>query len=256
MSGFPRANAKRSYVCRDAVGSRAVGCDCRRIDADIIEGAVWNEVVALLSEPERLMALAETALDIRAGERVVEADQLGALDRRIRRLEDALGNDLADYITRGIDGAVVQRAAAKVNSELADLRRQRGRLASWRAANQLSAERATQLLALAAEAGLALSQADGTIRRRLIDLLDVRVSIDDWVICGTCNGKGLLPAPEGPGPQGQRKTPLVCPTCRRSRWVPCLTIAGVLPLDSAEADVPDALPFELRPSRIAEAGCC
>ena len=254
MVGIPRANHERRYVCRDSIGTASSpdSCGCHRVDADGVEEAVWAEIVAVISEPERLMALAEAALGARAGEREVEEGQMGALDRRIRRLEEALAEDLVGLVARGVDHAAVRRATAKLDRELAELRRRRVQLAGWRSANQLTAQRAQKLQELVAEASVALERTDFAGRRRLVDLLDVQVRVNGWEPCHTCGGRGLLPAPEIQSSTERRRTPLVCPTCHRRRWLPRITISGLLPFAEEDAEPPEELPFEVELERTAD----
>jgi hypothetical protein len=96
-----------------------------------------------------------------------------------------------------------------------------------------------------AQAATNLEGADAVARRRLIDLLDIRVRVVGWDPCPTCSGMGLLPklGPEASrrrlvnqrGLEDLRYKPVICPTCRRSRFIPKVTIMGTLPLDLTEA---------------------
>lgn len=255
MFGFPRPNGDRRYVCRDALASgKEDRCPCRRVDADTVEVQVWNEVVALLSEPQRLIALAEAALGLRGSERTAEDEQIDAVDARIRRLEEALSDDLADLVLRGVDGAAVRRATAKVDAELAQLRRRRTKLSAWQAANQVTAERSRHLRDLADVGTQTLHSADGAIKRRLIDILDVRVHVDGWELCETCRGKGLLPASGSEERDGLGRTGRVCPTCRRSRWLPRIGVRGVFPMGASGGRLPSDLPFEVAMPRLRALG--
>ena len=64
----------RQYRCRAAKWT-AVGdpsCDARRIEADWIEGLVWQEVVRLLSQPDWLVATVEDYVSLRTSQVAVE----------------------------------------------------------------------------------------------------------------------------------------------------------------------------------------
>ncbi|WP_206779420.1 zinc ribbon domain-containing protein, partial [Frankia sp. EI5c] len=64
-------------------------CDCRYLNADEVEGRVWDAVSDLLRRPEKLIELASDYLGLRASAVVVERDQLDAVGRRIASLERA-----------------------------------------------------------------------------------------------------------------------------------------------------------------------
>jgi site-specific DNA recombinase len=249
MFGFPGHGYRRFYVCREGISDASpLRCDCHRVDADTLEDGVWGEIVALLSDPARLMGLASVALEGRDDQRATEVDQIRVIDRQIRRVEDALTDRLADLLAKGIDSTAVQRATAKLDAELNRLRHQREQLATWQAANQHTVNRAKQLLGLAHGAATALEAADDGRRRRLIDLLEIRVNIEGWEQCSTCMGKGLVTAP--PSDRGLGHTGVVCPTCRRGRWLPRVVVAGDVPLEASGQETADVLPFLLdRPIR-------
>jgi site-specific DNA recombinase len=257
MQGVPGHGTRRVYVCRDALPASPERCGCRRVDADSIEAIVWDEVVAVLSDPHRLIALAGAALGLGPGQRAAEERQMRALDRKIRRTEERLSDHVVELLTKGTDQTAVQQAVTKVDRELAEDRRRRSRMAAWQEANRHSADRARRLLEMANEAVAAIDGADDTTRRRTLDLLDVRVAVQQWVRCPTCEGKGLLrsvePAEFEARRRGRRRGetedlrrhPKVCPNCRRSRWVPRIVITGLVPLDAGDEAEIAGVPFEL-----------
>ena len=98
---------------------------------------------------------------------------------------------------------------------------------------------------LAAQAAAALDASDPATRRRLVDLLDVRVQVTGWHVCETCAGKGKL---RDPRPQGERRhgnTGLNCPTCHGHKWVPAVTVSGVIPVPSVQSQPDIAVPFRV-----------
>jgi site-specific DNA recombinase len=70
---------RRIYRCP---GRDTRECDCRRINADEIEQLVWDEVVHVLSEPERVAELARRASQQLDSARI----DAQAIDRRIKKL--------------------------------------------------------------------------------------------------------------------------------------------------------------------------
>jgi hypothetical protein len=64
-------------------------------------------------------------------------------------LESALGSQIADLLARGIDPAVISRAARELEGDLRRLRDHRARLLNWSAARSTQAVRAERLVKLA-----------------------------------------------------------------------------------------------------------
>jgi hypothetical protein len=64
MVGVPGHRDTRRYVCRDVLGQGDPRpCACHRVDADAVESAVCSEISGVLSDPQRLLAIANTALE-------------------------------------------------------------------------------------------------------------------------------------------------------------------------------------------------
>lgn len=256
MQGVPKTADKRWYVCKDALATAVDRCDCRRLDAETLEAAVWAEIVELLSDPDRVRSMANTALGLRPRQRAAEEQQIAALDRKIHRTEEELSDHIVDLIARGVDRGAVDRAIQKVDQRLGELRRQRSQLAAWQETNRHNSKKAEKLLDLVAEAAANLEAADQLTRRRLVDLLDITVHVVRWDPCPTCNAKGILPKVDPKdrrrryvnrhGLEDLRYKPLICPTCRRSRYIAKVAISGTLPLDPVDASTPEVagVPFE------------
>jgi hypothetical protein len=65
-----------------------------------------------------------------------------------------------------------------------------------------------------------LATADPEVRRRVIELLDINVTLAGWDQCTTCAGNGsILGEGQRPGWRGTG-TVTACPTCRRFRLSP------------------------------------
>jgi hypothetical protein len=69
--------------------------------------------------------------------------------------------------------------------------------------------------------------ADDELRRRLIELLDLRVEVMGWKPCDTCDAKGLIPTTNEIRRQGN--TGVGCPDCLRTRHIPALRVTGQIP---------------------------
>ena len=244
----------RVYRCTNSRVEAYERCSCRRCHASSLEGVVWAEVVSVLTSPERLLALAETALTARPYLEANEDDDLAALDRRIRRIENALGAKVAELLRRGMDVAVVNVATSELESELARLNEHRSLVTAWHNASRDQSDRLQRLWRLAQHAEEVLADADPALQRRVLDLLDVRVRVTGWERCEACDGRGFVPAGFQPGTRSSGATGVSCPTCKRHRFVPVIEISGVVPetssLDSGTRD-PAAVVY---PFRVTAAG--
>ena len=134
----------------------------------------------------------------------------------------------------GFDPATARAAIRKLDASLVVLRRQRDEMLRFRGKNLAAAGLSARLRALASQAQDVLDTADETVRRTVLELLEVRVEVLGWEACTTCRGNGLLARP---GPRrrhvgrddDRRGEQLICPDCLRTRRVPVLRIAGQVP---------------------------
>ncbi len=158
----------RGYRC----ATYAKGCLCRTLRADEIERLVWDEIVRVLQEPERVTELAR-----RWNERVHHGRiDTGLLDRRIEKLQSALERAYTAGLTSGLDPDALKAATASIEADLATLRRERATLQVAQADAAEVRRRLVGLRELAARTET-MSAVD---RARLVRLLDVRVQVVEF----------------------------------------------------------------------------
>ncbi|MCA1705356.1 MAG: hypothetical protein LC808_19710, partial [Actinobacteria bacterium] len=97
--------------------------------------------MSVLTNPTRLLALAQAAIDARPYVGAAGKDDAVTIDRRIGRLERSLGTTVADLLRRGMDAAVIDIATSELEADLARLREHRSMLAAWQDANRDKADR-------------------------------------------------------------------------------------------------------------------
>jgi len=236
----------RIYKCANNVAERGLArCDCPRIHAANVEARVWSATHEMLTDPERLLALAGIA---RTANHPSGADDLSALTRKIRRIEAALGSTIAQLVATGSDAIAIQYATRQLEEELERLKAHRDRVVDWAAARNTQTDHARRLLALADTARDTLDNANEDLRRNIIQLLDVRVRVTGTTPCPGCSGRGLLKANPETATAGLGRTGRVCPTCVRFKRIPSIEISGAIPdaarLQDAEAAT-SAMPFRL-----------
>ena len=250
MHGYARPNGTgRVYRCSMGTPDRGPDrCQCKRSSADAIENAVWDLVAQELTDPVRLQHLAGLAASL--PERSdASPDDLSSLDRKIKRLEAAIGSQIADLLASGLDSDAVRIASQDLHRRLESLRIQRARALRWASARADHAAQVDRIANFALSARTALGDPTPDLKAHVIDLLDIRVTIVGHTPCITCSGRGLLPSTQGAPEDRRSQTGAICPTCRRFRSLPTIELAGFLPnadhLLQAEPD-PTGLPFTLR----------
>jgi hypothetical protein len=249
MQGVP-GNGQRWNRCPHRHLAHAPGgvrCDCRRLHALTVESAVWEEIRSLLSDPSALEALAVTQEQARTPQARREREHLGTLDARIAKLEDQIGTQAAGLAAEGLDPGAIAATVRVLDGQLAALRDERATLLRLRGKNLAAAGLAERFRGLAMRAQQGLDDADDDTRNRVLELLDVRVEVQGWEVCTTCQGRGLLSSQHPQKRLGN--TGNVCPACRRTRHIPDVRITGQIP-ETVLAAIADemAIPQTLPPS--------
>ncbi len=210
-------------------------CDCKTVRGELVEKIVWEEDCALLSNPDRLMAMAGLHLAKGAATINSGAADIAAIDRRINRLEKAAGAKLSKLLADGLDPAIAAHAAQSLTDQLAAAKAHRAQVITWQGANLEARDRSRHLLDLAEQAERILPAADTATKRQVLALLDVQVQVSGWEPCETCTGTGWISKYQpGQAPRAESGLPrvfcgIVCPTCHRHRWMPRFTIEGTIP---------------------------
>lgn len=200
-------NKNRYYCCGNHDALRAGGqdrrCTERRIRADELDAFVFDQLRAVLSRPEVLLA-GERAL---AGRGPVADDELLAaqLDRLTRRIDqaDAEKRRLADLYQAGlIDLAELTRRAKEVAARRARLEAERAEFGARH--HDLSGQNrlVRRLGDFAARATGGLDRLDFDGRQRLLRLVVEQVRVTGWQV----EIRLRIPLPDGPGDGGSRPT--------------------------------------------------
>ena len=247
MHGIRRRDRdSRVYCCATGPGTGdAPHCECKRINTDVVETMMWANLRDVVTDPERLRQMAEDALGRADQAEGSTTESARTLARKVAELEQAMARLVVEYASAGMDATVVQHATAAIRAELDELRQRHARVLSWEAANRDMRDRTERVWDLAAQAAAALDASDPATRRRVVDLLDVRVQVTGWDVCETCAGKGKV---RDPRPQGERRhgnTGLNCPACHGHRWTPAVTVSGVIPVPSVQSQPDVTVPFRV-----------
>jgi len=111
------ARGMRTYFCSGRIaadGGSVGGCDCLAVHAEDLEAVVWVAVRSVLADPWMLLSLAEERVEHSSAVGEAQAEDLGALDRRIARMERTAGERLAEALAAGVDPKVAAVASVKL----------------------------------------------------------------------------------------------------------------------------------------------
>lgn len=231
MQGVP-GNNNRWYRCPDRHSSRPSDvprCDCHRLHADAVERAVWTEVTQLLGDPAVLEALAAEHAGSREVHARLEHNRLAELEEQIAAAEERIAAEYMALVDDGIDPAAARAVVRSRNEQLGAFRDEHAQLDRLRRRNLAATGTTTRLRTAALAAQEALEHADETLRRKLVEVLDLRVEVLRWDTCATCDGRGLVPLQPRSKPRSPGSTGDICSDCLRTRVIPCVRIAGQIP---------------------------
>lgn len=114
-------------------------CSCPYLEATGIERQVWGDVVALLSDADRMKAMAQDWIDATADKRVDHTKRIAELDQQIAETEDLIDVTAATSarraLRRGLSKAEAEEAAERavrpLEEELAGLEKLRREAEAW-----------------------------------------------------------------------------------------------------------------------------
>jgi len=132
-------------------------------------------VSKVLSDPERLVELAQQCLDLRSGELRAEASQIGSLDRRLAEAKRKRTNLALAAAATGPDA--IADALADVNRDIEALEQMREQARAWAQANAERSALLRDLWKLADTASERLDNPTPEQMREVFAALDIRVQL-------------------------------------------------------------------------------
>ncbi|MBQ1081593.1 recombinase family protein [Nocardiopsis sp. B62] len=169
-----------TYRCKGRVAHHrgAQVCDDSAIPAPEMEQRVWDEVVALLGDADRLRAMAaEWVKSVASGSADDHAERIADLDRQIAERSRAITQTVTDYAKAGLPAVAVEAATRTLTSELEQLEAMRAEAIAWQAETEAARSRADDLADLADMARERLADLGPDERAEVLELLDVRVTV-------------------------------------------------------------------------------
>jgi site-specific DNA recombinase len=174
MHGKSSSPDRRYYRCPAAQAGHAVDkCPSRSFSVETIDGAAWETITAWIQSPDRLDALVAAAMDEAPDTEVLET-RAASLDNLLAKKRDQMQRLLDLYLVGRFNMTMLTereealgREIELMSAEKERLEQQLGQIAD-RSGDQIRARLAD------VDAGL-LAAADFAMKRRVLDVLDVRL---------------------------------------------------------------------------------
>lgn len=224
--GRQTSGRRRTYSCRDHLDASVPGHEeCRNVDADRLEATVVDVVRRQLLQPQVLRAAVAGS-----GPSSSPAIELVQVQAELVALTTEFAEEAAMWRQLGLEKDDAEAAVRPL------LDRQRALRGRERALKKRLAEQQTGTEAKLVERSVRLltqriETDDPEVWRPVLQTLEVRVSVEAHVPCGTCTGTGYAAFERGAG----RRAPRRCGDCL-SGTVPVLDVqvADTLALAVAE----------------------
>ncbi|WP_262505315.1 transposase [Streptomyces sp. TRM68367] len=160
-------------------------CSCPRLEATALERQVWGDVVKVLTDADRMKAMAQDWLDATASERVDRTKQIAELDQQIAELEDlievtsaaAAKRALRRGLSREEAEAAAERAAKPHEEDLEGLEKLRLEAEAWQREAAEASRRLNGLERLAKVARDNLRAIDDHEKAEMMDLMGLQAEV-------------------------------------------------------------------------------
>ncbi|MBT2396662.1 recombinase family protein [Streptomyces sp. ISL-100] len=169
----------RAYRC-SGKGQGYAGaprCDCAQINADALEKRVWDEVCALLEDPDRLMVMAEDWIDFSQSGRVDYATRIAGLEKQVAAHDAAISAAVVVAAKQCDAKAAIEQAVftlAKEREKTVELLED---AKLWQQESEHAVQRSRDLQGLVQLARHRLRGLDSRQQADALDLLEVQVTI-------------------------------------------------------------------------------
>jgi hypothetical protein len=174
--GFTSDPAK-GRLMRCTNKKHAPRCDCHQQQADELERRVWDEVYDLLTDEERLLALAPGGSDARQSASAA-AQEVERLDAQIANKEKAVTQRAADALEAGLSPELIQAAVGQIEADLTLLRERRAEMVAWHSST-VESEARKERLRYFVKLAQTLMAPSLEVKHEVFRLLDVEVEIQE-----------------------------------------------------------------------------
>ncbi|MGV8910465.1 MAG: recombinase family protein, partial [Propionicimonas sp.] len=179
MTGIARSDrATRRYRCRHSHQHPGrITCHLPSLQGATVDDAVWAQVLDLLTDPDRLMAMARERLGMLTTAAEVTADALQDAEDAVRRTQEALARGAARCIGLGLDGPTTEATIRELRGQHLAAVEHRATVAAMRSETTEAKARLTTAQRLAGVARERLLTADADLRAKVFSMMNVRAVV-------------------------------------------------------------------------------
>lgn len=206
MTGLARSDrAVRRYRCR--FGRHEPGrpfCPQPSLRAELVDGAVWAEVLRLLTDPAALSKAAAKYLAT-LPDGGFDPDDVEAATVAVERAQGALADAVARGLRLGLDDSTLARTVAELQHQYDAAARHLAAIQAAQQSSRKQVDRLAQIAQLAGSAHARLQTAPPELQAEVFALLDVRVTVlehgepvrlrVDGTVAGDLLGGAVRPEP-------------------------------------------------------------
>ncbi|WP_456789757.1 recombinase family protein [Cellulomonas sp. P5_C5] len=181
MTGIARGDrANRRYRCSH--GRTDPRRDFRCLEPSLlgqrVDDAVWGQVLDLLTDPDRLMAMARERLGMLTGAQQVTAEAMTDADAAVQRTQAALAGAVAQCLSMGLDQATTEATVQNMRAKHTAALEHRATVAAISQETAQAKARMVTAQQLARVARDRLVTADSALRAQVLGLLNVQVQVE------------------------------------------------------------------------------
>lgn len=172
-------NSTRVYRCsgkRPADPSHKP-CACQQVDAESIEQKVWGDLCDLLADPQKLGEMADEWIGRSKAGQVDYKTRVKSLEKQLAHQDEAIS---AAVLVAGKEkdaAAAITKAVKTMKEDRAKTEKLLEEVKAWKREAENTAQRGHDLKELAEVAQTRLREATASEQARVLELLDVRVTI-------------------------------------------------------------------------------
>jgi DNA invertase Pin-like site-specific DNA recombinase len=160
----------------------AEGHTCKQIPGRETEGYVWDEVAKLLSDPDEIMELVDEWLGSVPDRAESYRARLQEIDAKLNKLQTTKRKKIA-LLVAALDGddeedqKLVEELKEEIASKMKELRQEQERIAEWLEEAEHKEEKAQGMRSVIDRIGENVQDLDSMEKKRILELLQVRVNI-------------------------------------------------------------------------------
>ncbi|MBJ6639863.1 recombinase family protein [Streptomyces sp. DHE7-1] len=163
-------------------------CGCSYIDADALEGHVWQKAMEIASDGEKLQELAAEWIGTADGNKSALTGRIADLDEQIEGMNASITAIIVATAKQSKSAAAIEAATTALNEELQQLQNLRAEATEWLMEMEATDQYAQDLRALASMAKKSFPDMTPQQQAAILSLLELKVTITGPVPDGRRGG--------------------------------------------------------------------